>query len=54
MLILVSYDKTGSLQTTGGALIRGGALNWQITVDVLAQSQQKMVLIFLSLETCPP
>ncbi len=26
VLILVSYDKTGSLQTVGGALIRGGAL----------------------------
>ncbi len=30
--ILLSYNKTGSLQIIGGALIRGGALNGQITV----------------------
>ena len=32
VLILVIYDNTGSLLTIGGALIRGGAVNWQITV----------------------
>ena len=32
VLILVSYDSTGFLQTTGGTLIRGGALDWQIMV----------------------
>ena len=32
VLIFVSYDKTVPLQILGGALIRGGALNWQITV----------------------
>ncbi len=32
MLISVSYAKTGSLQTIGGTLIRGGTLNWQTTV----------------------
>ncbi len=30
---LVSYNRTGFLQTIGGALIRGGAINWQITVS---------------------
>ncbi len=30
VLILVRYDRAGFLQTIGGALIRGGALNWQI------------------------
>ena len=30
--ILAIYDGFGFLQTIGGALIRGGALNWQITV----------------------
>ncbi len=32
MSILAIYDSLGSPQTIGGALIRGGALNWQITV----------------------
>ena len=32
VLTLVSYDSTGFLQTTGGTLIRGGALDWQIMV----------------------
>ncbi len=35
VLILASYNKTGSLQNIGGSLIRGGALNWQITVSTL-------------------
>ena len=34
MSILVIYDGFWSLQTIGGALIKGGALNWQITVNV--------------------
>ena len=34
MLILVGFDRTWSLQTIGGALIRGGALNWQIMVSL--------------------
>ncbi len=39
--ILAICDGFGFLQTIGGALIRGGALNWQITVFV-------SLLIFIS------
>ena len=38
VLILVSYDRTWSLQTVGGALIRGGALNGQITVGTTQET----------------
>ena len=33
MVVLISYDNIGSLQTVGGNLIRGGALDWQIMVN---------------------
>ncbi len=42
--ILAIYDSIGFLQTKGGTVIRGGTLNWQITVRAI------LILVWLH---CP-
>ncbi len=43
--MLVCYGWTGSLQTIGGALIRGGAVNWRITVYIVHIGERDGMLV---------